>query len=256
MRRTLLVLRIYIRRYFLQWLAWRSFAFTLMANQAVTPLIGMAVWTTALPGQSQLSTYYIAVLFVKMATVSYENHTFSTRIFNGDVQDDFLRPHPVVLQPLGENLAIRMWHVILAIPILVFLTIFASVNLSLKDCLIAVPAVVLSAGLQFLFTYTLALSGFWTGQASGVVGIGSTLIFLLGGEAVPIQLAPAAFQPLLKMLPFSSILGFPAQLLSGSLTGEGVLTGFMSQIVWVLIFCAASVITWKTGIRRYTSVGA
>ena len=32
---------------FLQWLAWRAFAVTLVVNQAVTPLIGLAVWRLA-----------------------------------------------------------------------------------------------------------------------------------------------------------------------------------------------------------------
>ncbi len=128
----------YVKRYFLQWFASRSFAFTLVANQAVTPLIGLAVWTTALPGRN-LSAYYVVLLFVRLLTVSYENHTFSGRIYAGELADDLLRPHPVVLQPLGENLALRVWHLIIGLPLLAGALLLAPVQLASRNLALALP---------------------------------------------------------------------------------------------------------------------
>ncbi len=101
--RALRLLDGYVRRSFLQWMGGRSFLLTLVANQAVTPLIGLAVWTTALPGQRGIGAYYLALLVVRLLTVSYENHTFSNGIYAGALADGLLRPHPVVLAPLGRT---------------------------------------------------------------------------------------------------------------------------------------------------------
>ena len=112
------LLSIYTRRTFLEWTAFRSFLFTLVVNQAVTPLLGLAVWSAALPGQTGISTYYVALLAVQLMTVSYEYHTVTVGIYEGALNDDLLRPHPVVIGPLGENIAMRIWHLLIGLPII------------------------------------------------------------------------------------------------------------------------------------------
>jgi ABC-2 type transport system permease protein len=217
--RTLRILRAYITHYLLAWLASRSFAFTLVANQAVTPLIGLAVWSTALPG-TNLSSYYLALLVTRLVTVSYEQHTFSGRIYNGELIDDLLRPHSAVLATLGQNLALRAWHVLIGLPAIVAVLLLSQASFTLSNALLAVPALVGAAALQFMFTYTLALSAFWTERAHGVVGIGGTLVFLLGGEAVPAPLLPDALRPLGVALPFRAMHGFPAEIAAGMLAPD------------------------------------
>lgn len=254
MIRWLQILSAYIRRYFQQWLAWRSFAFTLVANQSVTPLIGLAVWSSALPGQN-LSMYYLALLFTRLAAVSYENHTFSNGIYSGDLADDLLRPHPVVLAPLGQNLALRAWHLLIGLPALVGVLLLAPVSVAASDVALALPALAIAAVLQFLFTFTLALSAFWTERAHGVVGIGGTLVFLLGGEAAPVPLLPEAARPLGMALPFRAMHGLPAEIAAGMLGADEIVAGYAWQALWLVTLALAAAALWRLGIRRYTAVG-
>ncbi len=254
MIRTPTLLRGYIVRYFLQWFASRSFAFTLVANQAVTPLIGLAVWTTALPGRN-LSTYYVVLLFVRLITVSYEEHTFSGRIYNGELADDLLRPHPVVLQTLGENLALRLWHLLIGMPLLLGLLLLAPLQLAGRDLALALPALLLAAALQFLFTYTLALSAFWSERAHGITGMGGTLIFLLGGEAAPVFLLPEGLRPLVSALPFRAMHGFPAEIATGALSDAQLWAGYGWQALWLAALLLVVRGVWRAGLRRYTAVG-
>lgn len=226
------LLAAYVRSAFLTWLAWRSFAFTLVANQAVTPLIGLAVWSTALPGRG-LTEYFVILLFVRLLSVSYENHTLSTRIYSGELADDLLRPHPVIFAPLGENLAIRAWHVLIGLPLLGAVLLFVPLRLSWVNIGLALPALVLAALLRFLFTYTLALSAFWTERADSTVRLGGILLFLLGGEAAPIALLPEGLQPWAAALPFRAMVGFPAEIATGQLSGSVMLVGYLWQLLWV-----------------------
>ncbi|MFZ5815824.1 MAG: ABC-2 family transporter protein [Bacillota bacterium] len=252
--RHLRVLGGYIRNFFLLWLAWRSFAFTLAANQAVTPLIGLAVWSTALPGH-RLTDYYVVMLIVRLLTVSYENHTFSNRIYNGELADELLRPHPVVLQPLGENLALRIWHLLIGLPLLLGLLLFVPLELRAAHLAWALPALLLAAVLRFLFTFALALTAFWTERAHSAVTLGGTLLFLLGGEAVPVPLLPPGLRPWATALPFRAMSGFPAELAVGQLGPMEALWGYLSQLIWLVLLAAICTAVWRAGVRRYTVVG-
>jgi len=239
---------------FLKWFAWRSFAFTLVANQAVTPLIGLAVWSVAMPGQG-VTSYYVAMLLVRLLTVSYENHTFSGRVYEGAVADDLLRPNAVVLAPLGENLAIRVWHIIIGLPVIVVLLLVVDVDLGTQNLAVAIPAVLVAAVLRFLYTWSLALSAFWTERAHSAVGFGSTLVFLLGGEAAPVYLLPDAIRPWAEALPFRAMSGFPAELAAGLVPPQAIAAGFIYQLLWTAVFAVTAAAVWRAGVRRYTAVG-
>lgn len=249
------LLQIYISRHFLHWLAWRSFAFTLVANQAVAPLIGLAVWGSAMPGKPEITSYYVGLLLVRLLTASYESHTFSARIYSGELAEDLLRPHPVILDPVGQNLAVRALHLLIGAPLLLTVLLLTGAQISWTGLAWAVPAMLLAAGIRFLFTYTLAMSAFWTERAHAVVGFGGTLIFLLGGEAAPLHLLPSAIRPWAEALPFRAMLAFPAELAAGMLIPGAAVTGFGWQAFWLLSFAAIAVVVWRSGVRRYTAVG-
>ncbi|HLG77812.1 MAG TPA: hypothetical protein VKX46_15465, partial [Ktedonobacteraceae bacterium] len=123
MSRILRLLLISTQREFLQWLAGRAFLITLVINQTVGPLIGLAVWSVVLPGSSRISTYYVALLAVQLMTVSYENHTFSNAIYDGSFSQALLKPQPVVLGPLGTNIAMRLWHLLFGLPLILLLSV-------------------------------------------------------------------------------------------------------------------------------------
>lgn len=255
MIRFLRLLRGYVLREFLQGLTWRGFMITLVINQAVTPLLGLAVWSAALPGRLAITTYYITLLAVQMMTVSYEHHTFSNGIYAGDLSSDLIKPQPVVISALGVNIAMRIWHLLLGLPIILVAALIAGVSFRWMDVLLAIPALVLAAALRFLFTYSLALSAFWTQRAQGVVGFGETLIFLLGGVAAPITLFPQQVRLIGEALPFRAMLGFPAEIASGSLTEAQVLAGYGWQVIWTVAFTLMVTVVWRSGVRQYTAVG-
>ena len=255
MMRSLRLLSVYTRRTFLEWMAFRSFLFTLVVNQAVTPLLGLAVWSAALPGDTSVSTYYVALLAVQLMTTSSEYYTITMVIYEGSLNDDLLRPHPFVIRPLGENLAQRIWYLLIGLPIIAIAVAVAGVSFSPEDLLIAIPALALAATLGFLFQFALALSALWTQQASGVGEFGATMIFLLGGAAAPVTLFPESIRPFGEALPFRAMLGFPAEIASGSLSGAQILGGYGWQVLWIAVFAPVAAFVWRSGVRRYTALG-
>lgn len=256
MVRCLRLLGAYMRLAILKWLGWRSFALTLVINQAVLPLIGLAVWTAAVPDRAAtLGCYYLSLLVVQMLVVSYENHTFSGRIYEGELADDLLLPLPPVLNPLGENLAIRVWHLILGAPLIIGAALLVRSLPTPANVAAALPALILAAAIRFLYTYSLAMTAFWTERAHGVVSLGATLVFLLGGEAAPLALMPAPLRAVVSLLPFRSMHGFPAEIAAGLVSGRALLTGYLAQCVWLVSAAMVALLVWRSGIRRYMAVG-
>lgn len=253
--RTVRLLVLSIWRNCVQWWTFRSFLITIVAGQTVTPLLGLLVWTAALPGSSAVSTYYLLVLAVQLATVSFEHHTLSNGIYDGNLVGDLLQPKPVVLSVLGENLALRMWHVLFGVPLFVVISLTFEVRLSATAVLAAVPALLLAGLLRFAFTYALALSALWTQRAHGVVGVGETLIFLLGGTAAPIGFLPEPYGTLGHLLPFWSMLGMPAEIAAGMVSGSDVMVAYATQLGWLVVAVGCSVVVWHRGVRRFTAFG-
>lgn len=240
---------------FLQWLAGRTFIIWMTANQLVTPLLGLAVWSAALPDHPGISKYYVVLLVVQMLTVSYENHTLANGIYDAAITHELLRPRPAVLATLGQNVALRAWHLIVGTPVIVAAALWLHVALSPVAVILALPALALAAAIRFLYTYTLALAAFWTQQAHSVVALGEVLVFLLGGSAAPIALFPTWARGLVGILPFGAMLGFPAQVGAGGIGGEALLGGYALQATWVLVLGPVAAVTWRRGVRRYTAVG-
>jgi ABC-2 type transport system permease protein len=255
MNRSLRLVQVHIWRSFLQWLAWRAFLITLVIEQIAIPLLGFAVWSAALPDSTTISTYYVALLVVQMMTVSYEHHTVSNGIYDGTFAHTLLLPQAPVLVTIGTNLAMRIWHLLLALPVIFAAILITGATFKPGSLLAAFPAMILAAALRFLFTYSLALTAFWTQQAHGTVIFGEVMIFLLGGSAAPIALFPDRLRTIGELLPFRAMLGFPAEIASGNLDAASIFTGYAWQCGWLLAFFAVTRMVWIRGVRHYVAIG-
>lgn len=231
--------------------SWRSFLVTITVGQAITPLLGLLVWSAALPGNGSVSTYYVAVLMVSLLTVSQENHTLSNSIYLGTFSAALVAPQPVVLGFLGSNLAFRFWHSVFGLPLVIVGAVLAGVTFHGMDLLSALPALILAMALRFVFTYGVALSALWTERAHALVGFGDTLIYLLGGSAAPLAFLPQPWRSAGSWLPFWGMLGMPAEIASH--TGSG--PAYWTQLGWLAILIGLVFVIWRRGLRRFTSVG-
>jgi ABC-2 type transport system permease protein len=238
-----------------QWWSFRTFVVTLVVGQAVTPVLGLLVWSSALPGDAGVTSYYAVLLAVQLLTVSYEHHTLANGIYSGEFAAELVKPRPVVVDYLATNLAVRLWHLLFGLPLIVAVGVLADVSLTATNLLPAIPAVLLAAAIRFVFTYTLALSALWTQRAHGVVGMGETLVFLLGGTAAPLSFLPQSFQVVGQVLPFWSMLGAPAEIAAGTLDGAGLATAYGVQVGWLVALTALAALVWRRGVRHFTAIG-
>jgi len=256
MRRIVRLVRLEIWRQIIGWSGAWWFLVTLVIGQAVAPLLGLFVWLHVPGAGAQIGSYYLAVICVALMTASFENHTFAQAIYSGEVAAALLRPQAPVIGPLGENVAIRLWMVLLGIPLVALVAVAVGVSFAPLALLAALPAVILAAALRFLFVWTLAMAAFWTERVHAVVAFGGVLILLLGGSAAPNALLPDPLRTIAQLLPFRSMLGFPAELAVGTLTSADMAAGYAISMFWTAVLGCCAIGAWRLGIRRYSTVGA
>ncbi len=252
-RRLALLLYLQIVRQVLTWSGAWWFAFALAAGQIVPPLIGLAVWRTVFPASSQISIYYLAVLFVVATTASYENHTFSQSIYKGTISDQLVRPVPTPLLPIGENIALRIWISLFAMPIVLLVAVLLDVAVRVGDLLLAVPMWLVAGALRFLFTWCMAMTAFWTERVHAITAFGTVLMYMIGGNAVPVSLLPEGLNTIARFLPFYSMIGLPSETAAGQ-SSSAALVGLLVQAAWLVVFSGLAVLLWRRGLTRYTAV--
>jgi len=162
----------------------------------------------------------------------------------------------VIASAAGSNLALRFWHGVFGLPVLIIVAIMTELRLDGRLLLLALPAVIIAGALRFLFTISLALTAFWTDRASALVSFGSTGVALLGGTAAPLFLLPPGIAEVARWLPFWPMLGLPGEIAAGVLTGPQIWSGYAGQLVWLLILIGLTAATWRRGLRVFTAVGA
>lgn len=116
-------------------------------------------------------------------------------------------------------------------------------------------ATLLSATLQFLIAYCLAMMAFWVLDVSAPIFIVFSMEYLAGGHMFPLDLLGKPIYRLLMATPFPYEYWFPLGVFLGRFRSEEILFGFAVQGMWCLVFWGMARWIWSRGIRRYTAVG-
>ncbi len=234
----------------------------------VSPIVYLSVWTTVANSQGSVNgltandfvTYYLALLIVDNLTSDITIHILAYKIQDGTLAGELLKPvHPILTQTLVNNLAFKALTFMALLPIwgvlcLLFRPGFGAVTpLSL---LLAVPAVVLGFGISFLLGATITCMGFWTTRVYSLSEFYYAVAILFSGQFVPLDLMPPAIQQVAQYLPFQLLRYFPVQLILGRLPPDAILRDFALDLVWLGIALMLFRATWRSGVRRFSAVGA
>jgi len=117
--------------------------------------------------------------------------------------------------------------------------------------LFGLPAMALSAVIQFSIAYRFGLLTFWFLEIQGFVILSMALELLLGGADVPAAICFRAWAySIAKCLPFYCQMYFPAAIFTGRLTDTtAILQGYAIQLAW-LASPRVNQVLWTRGLRR------
>jgi ABC-2 type transport system permease protein len=231
------------------------------------PVVFLVVWSTvarSTGGQlggyrpSDFAGYYLLVMWVNQLTFTWLMWEFEFRIREGLFSPKLLRPVHPIHPDVAENLAYKSLTAIVLVPATALLVwLFTpTVQTTLTDAALFVPALLLAFVLRFVSGWTLALAAFWTTRVTAVNDFFFTLQLFLSGQMVPLSVLPESLQTVTWLLPFRWMVSFPVELGLGRLTGDQIAIGFAMQAVWSVVCLLILRVTWRSAMQRYTAVGA
>ncbi len=265
------MLRIYRRFWEVNWYEqWQYRANLLMylLYWLVSPIVYLAVWTTIANSQGSVKgmtandfvTYYLTLLIVDQLTSDITVHLLAYKIQDGTLSGELLRPvHPVLTNTLVNNIAFKALVFIVLVPIwLVFVLLFRPdySMVTVQSVLLAIPAMILGFGINFLLGATLTSLAFWTTRVFSITEFFFAMSTLFSGQFVPLQLMPSLIQKLADFLPFQFFIYFPVQLILGRVPPETLPWKFAFGLVWLGVCYVLFRIIWREGLKRFSSVGA
>jgi ABC-2 type transport system permease protein len=234
----------------------------------ISPIVFLSVWRSVAAGQTDVSgltvndftIYYLALLIVSKFTEEITIHILAYKIHDGTLSGELLRPvHPVLTNALTSNLAYKALTFLALIPIwlglyAVFQPDFSGVTV--PNLALALPAVLLGFGINFLAGAIVTAVAFWTTRVYALSEFVYGFQLLLGGIFVPLDLLPGAAQTIALALPFQLYLYFPVQLVLGRISPDQLLVNFGLQLFWLVVLGIVFHLLWRAGVKQFSAVGA
>lgn len=209
---------------------------------------------------SAMVSYYLVVLIVDALTaVNEDDWQIVADIKDGKISQFLLKPLDYAGYRFCLFLSGRAIYTLSALlPVMAFLLLHRG-NLVLPadaaTWLCFLLALMMTALLQFLMSYTMALLAFWFVEVSTFIFILYAFEYIAGGHLFPVDILPAGLANFLALTPFPYLLYFPVAVYLGRIEGELLVRGFCLQAIWVGLFLLISKFMWRRGLKRYTAVG-
>ncbi|MCX6951523.1 MAG: ABC-2 family transporter protein [Verrucomicrobia bacterium] len=211
---------------------------------------------------AQTITYFVTLLILQFFISAFnEDYQISEEIRNGLINQFLLKPINYFAYRFSIFVAARLVSGLMVfIPLLIALPV-------LKDYLayptdlgrvlaFGLPAMAMSAVIQFSIAYCFGLLSFWFLEIQGFVILSMALETLLGGQMFPLDLLPGWAYSIAKCLPFYYQMYFPAAIFTGRLTDATLIfQGYAIQAGWVVALLLVNQVLWVRGLREHTAVG-
>lgn len=245
--------------------------FLFRATFGLIPLIAViSVWRTIYAGKpggqiasyelTQMISYYLVITIVDALTaVTEDDWQIAADIKDGNISQFLLKPMDYLTYRLCLFGAGRLVYAAFAlVPTVVFIWLLRDNFVLPPDAASAagfVVSLVLTALLQFLFSFTLALLAFWVLEVATFIFIAFAFEYIAGGHLFPLDLLPPAVVSALDYTPFPYMLFFPVSIWLGRVNGNALWLGVLVQLLWVIAAYALARLVWSRGIKKYSAVG-
>ncbi len=237
-----------------------------MIGMIAEPVIYLVVWSSIAQAQGgsvggytagEFAAYYIVWTLVRNMNIVLTPYAWEYRIRQGELSALLLRP----VHPLHFDLAyFAGWKVVVIVlwlPIAAILAFAFQPTLSPSPLEVAVFAVAIWGAylIRSMALWALGLISLWTTRVSALYELYFAAELLLSGRLVLMSLLPPWARQLAGFLPYQWTFGFPIEALVGQLTTRQLLSGLLTQVVWIGIGTLVVQLLWRRGVRRYSAVG-
>lgn len=231
----------------------------------------IAVWKTIYSGHGpdsavatyslrEMITYYLVVAVANMlVSVHDDDWQIARDIREGNINHFLVKPIDYLWFRFWMFLSGRIaYTAVAAWPIGMFVYVF-SADLEWAGAPATVVlsglSLLLSAFLQFLISFAVAMLAFWVLEVSTFIFIVFAFEFIAGGQLFPLDLLPGGIQRVLMFSPFPYEMYFPVAIFTGKVDGAELTRGIIVQCAWVLVMYVVARFALKRGLMKYSAYG-
>jgi ABC-2 type transport system permease protein len=209
---------------------------------------------------AQTLTYFVVIFVLQFFIGAFnEDYQISEDIRNGLINQFLLKPINYFAYRLSVFAAARVVSgafgflaLLVALP---FFRGYLEMPHEAWRIALGVPAMALTAIIQFSIAYCFGLLAFWFLEIQGFVILSMAVENLLGGQIVPLDLLPTGVFNVVRLLPFFYQAYFPAAILTGRKGLDFALQGLAIQAFWAFVLVCLAEAVWRRGLRHHTAAG-
>lgn len=227
------------------------------------------LWSAAFAGQSEIGgfdlrqtlTYFVTMLPLQFMIGAFnEDYQISEEIRNGLINQFLLKPINYFVYRFSIFVSARLVSGCLVfIPLLVALPVIHDKLVLPPDwtwrIALGLPAMALSALIQFTIAYCFGLLTFWFLEIQSFIILSMAIEVMLGGQMFPLDLMPRWLFEISHYLPYYYMMYFPAAIFTGRVARPEVLANLPLQAAWAVILLCTAQLLWQRGLRKHTAVG-
>jgi len=255
-----------LRAGLLQAMAYRA-QVVLWLLTSLFPLIMLGAWLSverevgAVAGYDAAGfvSYYVTAAVVNHFTVVSASWDWDHDIRTGELSVKLLKPLDPFHIHLTGHLGYKALIGALLLPAITVLAVaLPALHYPIRPGVWVIVAAAVASGflLNLIMASAFAMLAFWSTQVGNLYQIWWGVGFFLSGWIAPLELFPAWFRAVARVLPFRSSLAFPVELALGRLDRLAVAEGFLVTLAWTAAFGAAYRLLWRRGLRHYEAVGS
>jgi ABC-2 type transport system permease protein len=226
------------------------------------------LWGAAYAGKGEIGgftfaqtlTYFVLIFVLQFFIGAFnEDYLISEDIRNGLINQFLLKPINYFAYRLSVFAAARVVSGVLGILALLIALPFFRGYLTLPHegwrIALGIPAMALTAIIQFSMAYCFGLLAFWFLEIQGFVILSMAVETVLGGQIFPLDLLPPAVFNAVRFLPFFYQAYFPAAILTGRRGFDFAVQGLAIQAFWAFALVCLAEFIWRRGLRHHTAAG-
>ena len=132
---------------------------------------------------------------------------------------------------------------------------FQTMPVTVSGILLFIPVLMGALVLNFLIFFCVGMWAFWLSEIGFMFEAVRIVIVVLSGGIFPLEIFGDGMCSVLKYLPFAYAVGFPVDVLTGTVVGGAALAGLLMQAVWMGLMLLFSGFLWRMGSRKYLAAG-
>ncbi len=192
------------------------------------------------------------------ALFAINDYYLPDRIGNGSIATEMLLPISFQGRMLFENLGsaffMLVFHFVPAMLVCIF-TVGVLPPASVGCMILFIVSALLGYGVLWSLSFLMQTFSFWLINMWSLITIKNVFVNVLSGSMIPLWFMPEWMEPVMNILPFSSIYFTPVQIYLGQLNGEEICMKCLLQIVWIVVLYMGGCILWRKGKKKLVVQG-